>query len=355
MKGRFPSQEALVVSMANPNNRGFNTIQNSRVAGRRKNETLQMYTMLGVIGMAVLTIVLLVAMGVVGLVGRDDGKDNRPSGDKVEWASFTVTATDTVRGELILVNSSHAYTFPATNDHLIEIYNVWDKHRKDGFPYVLSGISKYMDKTTMSALDKMLTDFCTATGRDNVQVRDAYRSKEDQEGKSIPVGHSDHHTGLGVSLMYTKDGMMPAYDLSLDSAYNWLFENCHKYGFVIRYPDDKADITGVSDYNYYFRYVGVAHATYMKANGLCMEEYIEALKEYDHKKPLTLTGADGKSYEVYYVAVEGSATVSYPTNYAYSFSGTNEGGVVVTVDCSAPIQPTEGDTGADTSADSPEV
>ena len=94
--------------MANPNNRGFNTIQNSRVAGRRKNETLQMYTMLGVIGMAVLTIVLLVAMGVVGLVGRDGGNENRPTGEKVEWASFTVTQTDTLQGDLLLVNSSHA-------------------------------------------------------------------------------------------------------------------------------------------------------------------------------------------------------------------------------------------------------
>jgi D-alanyl-D-alanine carboxypeptidase len=135
----------------------------------------------------------------------------------------------------------------------------------------------------------------------------------------------------------------------MDPVYNWLFDNCHKYGFVIRYPDDKASITGVSEYGYYFRYVGIPHATYMKAQGLCMEEYIELLKEFDNEKPLKIQSADGKIYEVYYVAVEGSATVKHPTNYAYTVSGTNEGGVVVTVDRSRVLNP-ESDSTADTSA-----
>lgn len=336
--------------MATPNNRGFNTIQNSRVAGRRKNETLQLYTMLAVIVMFVLTVVLLAVMGIAGLVGRGGGNENRPAGDKVEWASFTVTATDTVRGDLVLVNNAHAYTFPSTNDHLVSIYNVWYTNKDTGFPYEQSGISTYMEKNAMTALDRMLKDFCAATGRNNVQVRDAYRSAEEQEGKSIPVGHSDHHTGLGVALRYTKDGL--AYDLTLDPTYNWLFENCHKYGFVIRYPDDKADKTGVSDYNYYFRYVGVAHATYMNANGLCMEEYVEELKKYDHEDPLKINAADGKTYHVYYVAVDGSATVKHPTNYAYTVSGTNEGGVVITVDRSAPLHDHEDDSTQSSASDS---
>ena len=78
---------------------------------------------------------------------------------------------------------------------------------------------------------------------------------------------------------------------------------------------------------------------------------IEALKEYDHKDPLTVTGADGKTYDIYYVAVDGSATVKHPTNYAYTVSGTNEGGVVITVDRSATLNP---DTPADSSAGSEE-
>ena len=338
--------------MANPNDRGFNTIQNSRVARRRKTETLQMYTLLGVIVLAILTVAILVVMAVGGFVGNIDEGGNGPSGEKIDWGSFTVTATDTLRGDLVLVNNAHAYTFPATDDHLAVIFNIWKPDPKaPSHPYVLSGLSTYMDREALTALDKMLVDFATATGRTNVQLRHAYRTYEEQEGKDIQPGHSDHHTGLGCALQYADDNNV-AHDLSLDPVYNWLYENCHKYGFVVRYPADKTEVTGVEDYNYYFRYVGVAHATYMARQNLCMEEYIELLKDYDNEKPLKITDDAGKSYEVYYVAVDGSTTVKHPTNYAYTVSGTNEGGVVVTVDRSASLN--EVDTSVGTVADSVE-
>ena len=337
--------------MASPNNRGFNTVQNSRVETRRKNETLQMYTLIGVICMAVLTVALLVVMAVGGLVGGNDHGSGGPAGEKVDWGSFTVTVTDTLQGDLVLVNDSHAYTFPATAEHLASINDKRVTHNPR--IYMQSGLSTYMDSTALDALDAMLVDFHAATGKDDINLRYAYRSAEDQQelldkgSSSVAVGHSDHHTGLGIQLSYSRDDRN--YALSTDPVYNWLFENCHKYGLVIRYPADKADVTGVEDYGEYFRYVGIPHATYMTEQGLCMEEYIEKLKDYDNEDPLEIKAADGKTYEVYYVAVEGSATVKHPTNYPYSVSGTNEGGVVITVDRSA--TQSEAGTSADTSAD----
>ena len=318
--------------MASPNNRGsseFNNIQNSRASGRRRNEVLQKYTFAAVGCMLVLTVALLVTMAVVGLAGSDG---NSPLGERVDWASFTVTATDTLHGDLVLVDDNHAYTFPSSESHLENIYNVWSANPQPR-PYVLSGLSALMDRDALIALDKMLADFAEETGDTNVQLRHAYRTLEEQEGKDIAPGYSDHHTGLGVALKYEKDGN--AYDLALEPVYDWLYENCHKYGFVVRYPDDKEDITGIEEYNYYFRYVGVAHATYMHKEELCLEEYLEILKEHDEDHSLTIRGADGNKYEVYYVAVDGSATVKYPTNYQYTISGTNEGGVVVTVNRSS--------------------
>lgn len=334
--------------MANPNDRGFNTVQNSRVAKREKTNTLQKYTFLAVVAMFALTIALVVVMAVSGLVSNLSNGANRPDNEKVDWGSFTVTATDTLHGPLVLVNSDHAYTFPATQEHLSEIYATYDSHspRK----YVQSGLSTYMDSDALKALDTMLVDFCETTGKDNVQIRYAYRDFETQEQFEIAAGHSDHHTGLGTQLKYEHNGNAYAFSTDPDGTYNWLFDNCHKYGFVIRYPEGKEEITGVSDYSDYFRYVGVAHATYMKDQGLCMEEYVEKLKDYDNEKPLEIKGADGKYYEVYYVAVDGSATVKHPTNYAYTVSGTNEGGVVVTVDRSQSLN-SETDTATDTAAD----
>lgn len=339
--------------MANANDRGFNTIQNSKISQRRKTDTLQTYTLLGVIALAALTVVMLFVMAIGGIVRSVGNNDPTPTPDseKVDWGTFTVTTSDTLEGVLVLVNNSHAYTFPSTEEHLENIYKVWDAHTSPR-PYVLSGLSASMDRTALNAMDKMLTDFYGATGNSAVQLRYAYCGLEDTNPLDCQPGYSDFHTGLGCELKYIVEvgGNKPAYDLSLEPIYNWIFENCHKYGFIIRFPADKVEITGVDDHTAYFRYVGVAHATYMHENNLCMEEYVEKLKDYTEKKPLKINGADGKYYEVYYVAVDGSATVKHPTNYAYTISGTNEGGVVVTVDRSQALTP-EPDTTAVTAAD----
>ena len=320
--------------------RGFNTVQNSSVAKRERSRAMQKYTIFGVIALAALTVLMLLVMAIGGIIANIRGEIGKgPDNEKVDWASFTVTATDTLQGPLVLVNTTHVYTFPNGIDHLGKLNDKRVSH--DPRVYQQSGLSTYMEKTALDALDQMLVDFHAATGKDEVILRYAYRSAEDQQalvdnGASTQVGYSDHHTGMGIQLGYIRDGR--TYSLSADEVYNWLFENCHKYGFVIRYPDAKSDVTGVSDYSDYFRYVGVAHATYMKANDLCLEEYVEFIKGYSENKPLKINGADGRYYEVWYVAVDGSATVKHPTNYAYTVSGTNDGGVVVTVDRSKALE-----------------
>lgn len=339
--------------MANTNeSRSFNNIQNSRAEKRKQNKLVQQFTLIGIVGLAALTVCTLMLMAVVGIGTNilqkwgwidSEGLDNDP----VKWDTITVTTADTQQGDLVLVNGTYAYTFPATTEHLSEIYAKWYTHKPK--IYELSGISKYMDTDALNAMDAMITDFVAATGKTDVQVRDAYRSAQDQEQYLTPVGHSDHHTGLGVVLKYLK-GQAYAFSTDPDGTYNWFYEHCHEYGFVVRYPADKTDLTGVEDYTDYFRYVGVAHATYMKENNLCMEEYVEVLKGYSDKKPLKIDAADGKRYEVYYVAVDGSATVKAPSNYNYVLSGTNEGGVVITVDRSKAIQPETETSGEATNA-----
>lgn len=329
--------------------RGFNTVQNSNVEKRERNRALQKYTLLGVIALAALTVLMLLIMAIGGIVANIRGESGRgPDNEKVDWGSFTVTATDTLHGDLVLVNNTHVYTFPQSDEHLSEIWAKWNSHNPR--IYNQSGLSTYMDTDALNALDAMLVDFSAATGKTDVQIRYAYRDYKTQEQFEIAAGYSDHHTGLGVQLKYELNGNAYAFSTDSNGTYNWLFENCHKYGFVIRYPADKTDITGVEDYTDYFRYVGVAHATYMKEHNLCMEEYITALKEYTDDKPLKINGADGKYYEVWYVAVDGSATVKHPTNYAYTVSGTNDGGVVITVDRSKAQEP-ETDAETDTAAD----
>ena len=332
--------------MANPhderNDQGFNNIRNSSMDKREKKSTLRSYTFLGIILLTAVLVVTLLVTAIGAIIANvasknDSGSNSAPKGD-IKWAEITVSDADTKAGPLVLVNKTHEYTFPATDDHLASINDKRMTHTPR--LYLQSGLSTYMERTALDALDEMLVDFYAATGKDNVLLKYAYRDYESQKSFSTAPGFSDHHTGFGIELAYQLDDRQ--YALSADPTYAWLTENCCKYGFVIRYPDAKADITGVEDYESYFRYVGVAHATYMTANNLCMEECIEHLQT--QKNPLKVTGADGCKYEIYYFAVDGDTKVEVPTNYAYTISGTNDGGVVVTVNRSKAPAPTTTET-----------
>ena len=68
-------------------------------------------------------------------------------------------------------------------------------------------------------------------------------------------------------------------DFQHDEAYLWLQEHAEEYGFVLRYPEGKSDITKIIYEPWHFRYVGPEHAKEMNRLGMCLEEYVEYLKE----------------------------------------------------------------------------
>lgn len=63
-------------------------------------------------------------------------------------------------------------------------------------------------------------------------------------------------------------------DFASSKEYSWLIENAHNYGFVLRYPEDKTNVTGMTYQPWLWRYVGVEIATEMKEKNLCLEEYL---------------------------------------------------------------------------------
>ena len=86
-------------------------------------------------------------------------------------------------------------------------------------------------------------------------------------------GYSEHHTGLAVDLNDVSDNFEET------EAYRWLQAHSADYGFVQRYRQDKVDITGIDNESWHYRYVGVEHAQEMNRLDLCLEEYVEYLKE----------------------------------------------------------------------------
>ena len=90
-------------------------------------------------------------------------------------------------------------------------------------------------------------------------------------------GTSEHQTGLAVDLCCEATDYKNNYDILKTPEYDWLLENAHLYGWILRYPEDKTEITGYNFEPWHFRYVGVELATYLKFNDLVLEEYYNAL------------------------------------------------------------------------------
>ena len=85
-----------------------------------------------------------------------------------------------------------------------------------------------------------------------------------------PPGSSEHNIGICMDIICASSSA----NFQSTDEYAWLTENAADYGFILRYPEDKVDITGVKFEPWHWRYVGAENASKIKASGLCLEEYL---------------------------------------------------------------------------------
>lgn len=99
---------------------------------------------------------------------------------------------------------------------------------------------------------------------------DAYN--ETKKSVAVP-GYSEHATGLSLDI--TSEDYQNLDEKQADTSESkWLAENCYKYGFILRYPPEKADITGIIYEPWHYRYVGKEAAKEIKEKGITLEEYL---------------------------------------------------------------------------------
>ena len=145
---------------------------------------------------------------------------------------------------------------------------------------------KYMRKAAKEAFERLSEDarqmgyqiVATSTYRSydyQEKLYDYYVQTKGQDyadSCSARPGHSEHQTGLSVDVM----GSNQDYDLFAESIeFNWMKENAHRYGFILRYPSGKEKITGFKYEPWHYRYVGVDVATTIYENDWTLEEYKE--------------------------------------------------------------------------------
>lgn len=94
----------------------------------------------------------------------------------------------------------------------------------------------------------------------------------------MPAGHSEHETGLALDILCSDNLNM---DETQETAGGniWLREHCAEYGFVLRYPKEKAEITQIAYEPWHFRYVGSEAAEFMTQNNLTLEEFYDLVEE----------------------------------------------------------------------------
>ena len=94
--------------------------------------------------------------------------------------------------------------------------------------------------------------------------------KEAADTYSARAGYSEHQTGLAVDV-YNKE--LPYTSFEQTEEFTWMKENAYKYGFILRFPKDKVNITGYQYESWHYRYVGEEVAEYIHKNNLTLEEY----------------------------------------------------------------------------------
>lgn len=90
---------------------------------------------------------------------------------------------------------------------------------------------------------------------------------------------SEHHTGLAIDIALLKDGKYIEDITGYEEELKWLYNNCHNFGFILRYPKGKENITGYSYEPWHFRYVGKSVAKKIFEGNITLEEYHNILNQ----------------------------------------------------------------------------
>lgn len=177
-----------------------------------------------------------------------------------------IKTVDNPNDLLVLVNKFYALPSGIEPNDLIQVESVKMQReagkalkematamRNDGLKIILQ--SGYRSEDTQSYL------YNRYVARDGKEEADTYSARPN---------HSEHQTGLAIDVSH--DGTLEEY-FEDTPQFEWLQDNAHKYGFILRYPKDKVYMTGYTYEPWHYRYVGIEVATLIKNENITFEEY----------------------------------------------------------------------------------
>ena len=175
--------------------------------------------------------------------------------------------------KLILVNAEH----PVPEDYSVTLKELRNDQWVDERIY--PELQQMFDDARAEGIYPLINESYRSAERQQ-EILDNYIAAYEAEGLSTEEaqqralevvakpGTSEHQLGLALDIIveYEEDSTV---------TWQWLKENCWRYGFILRYPEDKTEITGISYEPWHFRYVGAEAAQQITERGITLEEYLE--------------------------------------------------------------------------------
>ena len=172
-------------------------------------------------------------------------------------------------GTILLVNDAHRLDANYVPEGLVNLYNQRHSFRLASSEiYLARECYEPMEKMFAAAEKDDMNGFIVTSGYRSYE-RQAEVYAESEAGKAQQPGASEHQTGLAFDVtVETSEGFENT------PQYAWLQEHAHEYGFIQRYPANKASETGISYEPWHYRYVGVKAATQIWRQGVTLEAFL---------------------------------------------------------------------------------
>ena len=176
-----------------------------------------------------------------------------------------------VKTNVLLVNDSHRLAADYVPEGLVTLYEQRHSFR-------LANVDIQLTRETYEAMERMfaaaeadnVNGFIITSGyRDYNRQQEIYNTSE--PGKAQLPGASEHQTGLAFDVTAENTGGFES-----TAQYAWLCQHAYEYGFIQRYPANKADETGISYEPWHYRYVGVEIATRIHETGQTLEAFVKS-------------------------------------------------------------------------------
>ncbi len=149
-----------------------------------------------------------------------------------------------------------------------DLVNMLSEAKEHGYSYWIASAYRSPEKQ-QRLVDEDVNAFINKGMSYEDALKEVYK-------ETMPAGCSEHQTGLALDILCSGNTNMDVSQKE-EPGNKWLRENCYKFGFILRYPEDKTQVTGVNFEPWHFRYVGKEAAQYIMKKHITLEEFYQRL------------------------------------------------------------------------------